>query len=124
MNHSARKFDTGALFTGIILIAFGVLFLLDRAGLADFGDIIHDWWPMFLVVIGATRIASGRMWGGLWLIAIGAWLQLVHLGLFGLTFGTSWPLLLIAVGAGMIVRTLVESARRRQPEPPEHRHEA
>jgi len=124
MNQAARKFDTGALLTGIILIAFGVLFLLDRAGFLDFGDIIHDWWPMFLILIGVTKIASGRIWGGLWLIAIGAWLQLVYLGIFGLTFGSSWPLLLIGLGAGMIVRTLVESGRRRDPEPPEHRHEA
>jgi Domain of unknown function (DUF5668) len=124
MIDSTRKFDTGALFTGIVLIAFGLLFLLDRAGIADFSDIMREWWPMFLVVIGVTKIASRRLWGGLWLIAIGAWLQVVHLGLFGLTFGTSWPLLLIVLGAGMIVRTLVESARRRDEDPPEHRHEA
>jgi hypothetical protein len=35
---------------------------------------------------------------------------MVRLHLFGLTFRTSWPLLLIALGAGIIIRTFIESA--------------
>ena len=123
MNDTRRQFDAGALFTGIVLIAFGVLFLLDRAGVADFGYVISEWWPMFIVVIGVTRVASGRLWPGLWLVFIGTWLQAVELRVFGLTFGNSWPLLLIFVGAGMIVRTVVESRWRRERASPEPRRE-
>ena len=35
-------------------------------------------------------------------------MQVAHLRLFGLTWATSWPLLLILVGAGLIVRALLE----------------
>ena len=40
------------LFWGLILIAFGVLFLLDNFGYADFSEIIRNYWPLLLVLWG------------------------------------------------------------------------
>ena len=40
------------LFWGFVLIAFGVLFLLDNLGYADFSEIIHNFWPLLLVLWG------------------------------------------------------------------------
>ncbi len=36
----------------LILIALGVLLLLDKLGIAEFGDIISTYWPLFLILVG------------------------------------------------------------------------
>jgi hypothetical protein len=108
-----RKIETGTLVGGIILIVLGALFLLEELRLTDFGDVIRRYWPMIIVLVGVPKLFSYRtMWSGLWLIAVGGWLQIARLKLFGLTYGTSWPLLLIALGAGIIIRAFVEAVRR------------
>ena len=52
---------------------------------------------------GRPPAASSRR-----LISIGAWLQMVHLHLFGMRYGNAWPLLLIAVGAGIALRAVFD----------------
>jgi len=42
------------LFWGFVLIAFGILFLLDNLGYADFSEIIHNLWPLLLVLWGLS----------------------------------------------------------------------
>jgi hypothetical protein len=115
-----HRIDPGRLFAGVMMIGLGVLFLLDRFDVADFSDVIRHYWPMFIIAIGLSKVMRrGTVWPGLWLITLGTWLQLVTLRLFGLTYGNSWPVLLVALGGGMIVRTLFESARsRREPNAP------
>ncbi len=125
MNEITRKrVDPSALFTGLVLIAVGILFLLDRLDVANFGFIVHHYWPLIIVAFGVSHLLRGRVWNGLWFIAIGSWLEVSVLRLFGLTFGSSWPLLLIAYGGLMIVRTIIDSAKRREPPAPEDHHGA
>ena len=125
MNDNVRKqIDSGALTTGILLIGVGVIFLLDRLGFASFDNLIHNWWPMIVVGLGVRKLLTpGKSaWGGLWMIAIGCWLQLAHFHTFGLSYNSSWPLLLIVLGAGMIARTIFAPSRRNEPaSPEEHR---
>lgn len=40
------------LFWGILLILFGILFLLDNLGFADFGDVIKTFWPLIFILWG------------------------------------------------------------------------
>ncbi len=116
MNDVQRR--TGSLVGGLILIALGIGFLLDQLDIAEFSGIVRRYWPMILVLIGLPKLFRREsVWSGLWLIAIGTWLQIADLHLFGLTYRTSWPLLLIALGAGIILRAIIEAA------PPEERHE-
>lgn len=111
MSEMTQRIDRGKLVGGVILIALGVVFLLDRIGVAEFSDVFRRYWPMVLVLIGLPKIFRREtFWSGIWLITLGVWLQMVRLHLFGLTFRTSWPLLLIALGAGIIIRTFIESA--------------
>jgi hypothetical protein len=113
MNEAVRKVDPGALVTGLILIAVGITFLV-----GDFGDMVRMWWPMIIVLVGVPRLFSARtVWSGFWLIAIGAWLQLVRLHLFGLTFLSSGPLVLIVIGAGIALRALFDVGREERREP-------
>ena len=109
---------TGSLVSGIVLIVIGLLFLADRFGAIHFGDVVSTWWPLIVVTVGVTRLFNGhdRIWGALWLIAVGSWLQMVELRLFGATYRNSWPLLLIALGAGMITRALIDPSLRRRGE--------
>ncbi len=123
MNETVEKrVDAGALVWGFALIAFGTMALMDRLHIADVDRLFHDWWPMIFVIIGVAKLANGNVWGGLWFIGIGGWVQVAHLRLWGVTFASSWPLVLVALGAGIILRALVDSIRRREAAPPEERH--
>ncbi|HSP15291.1 MAG TPA: DUF5668 domain-containing protein [Thermoanaerobaculia bacterium] len=109
-----RPINTGALVWGLLLIGMGVLFLLDRFGFADVDHLIHLYWPMIFVIIGVAKLVKRNVWGGFWFVVVGLWLQAAHAHLFGLTFQSSWPLLLIAFGAAIIARTLFETVRRNE----------
>jgi len=109
--------DAGALFAGLFLIGLGSLFLVDRFDIADFGDLISMWWPMIIVLAGVSKLFHRKgVASGVWLIGIGAWLQLVRLHLFHLTFSNSWPLLLIILGGGMTLHAVMDTFK-------EQRHE-
>lgn len=113
MNIHARRLESGALVSGLMMIALGTLFLFDRMGIADFGSLVRYWWPMFLIFLGVSKLFRREtVWSGLWLIAIGAWFEAVQLHLFGLSWRSSWPLLLIVFGAGMVIRALIDAAPR------------
>lgn len=116
MNELDReRVNPGLLAGGMLLIVLGVLFLIDRLRIAEFGDLMRNHWPMIIVAVGVTKVWKREtFWGGLWLLTVGTWLQLVTLHKFGLTYGNSWPLILIALGAGIIVRTVVEASRSRE----------
>ena len=115
MNEVKPRFDLRALAMGLVMIGIGLTFLLDRMRIADFHEIVRTYWPLFLIGLGVANLLEARsFWSGLWLIAIGVWLQVTVLHLFDLTFGTSWPLLLILLGAGTVVRAIVEGARGRR----------
>jgi hypothetical protein len=105
------------IFWGLLLIAAGTFLLLGRLGIADFSSTLHNFWPLIVVIIGISKLFHRRsVWGGLWMITIGAWLQAVTLHFHGFTYESSWPFLLVVLGAGIIVRTIVGSPRRRDEE--------
>ncbi|HEV8658093.1 MAG TPA: DUF5668 domain-containing protein [Thermoanaerobaculia bacterium] len=113
MNEEVRKpIDAGTLAAGLGLVALGLLFLFDRFRIADAHYLLRHYWPLIIVFFGVVRLLRRQVWGGLWLITIGVWMQIATLHLFGMTFSSSWPLLLIALGAGIIARTLTENVRR------------
>ena len=106
---SGRHRNRGGLIPGLILIAVGTAFLLERF---DFLSLRQVWqyWPMIVVVIGLGNLLKPE--GGrrsIFLLLIGVWLQINVLGLWGLDFGDSWPLLIIFVGASFIFDSLASS---------------
>jgi hypothetical protein len=114
-----RKIDRTALGAGFVLITIGVLMLVERYSVLEFGDLMRRFWPMVLILIGIPKLVRrATLWNGLWLIAIGTWLQLIQFRFLGMNYGNSWPLLLIVLGGGMIVRVMVDVAL-----PVEERHE-
>lgn len=122
MNEIARRrIDANGLYAGTILIAIGVLFLLDRMDVVSFGWMIGHWWPMFIVAFGVAHILKGHAWTGGWMIGIGLWFEAIRFRVFGLRWSSGWPLILIAVGAATIVRALIDASRRHEPPAPENR---
>ena len=101
---------------GMFLIALGVLFLLERMGIPGLAN-PGSWWPLILVVVGLTSLVGGRVGSALTMMLLGGWFFAVTNGWHGLTYVNSWPLVLVAVGVGMVVKALTGEDRR--PRPPE-----
>lgn len=105
----------GAITGGVILLTLGLLFLSGELG---FGDIRSLWryWPLVLVAIGLGKLAMGEgeeRLGGLTELFLGAAFLAITLHWWDLSWGSGWPLLVVAVGAAMVLRSLFAPRPRR-----------
>lgn len=118
-----RSIRPGAIAAGVILLVLGAGMLLDTTGVADIrmGRLVA---PLVLISIGVSTLLSDRIacgdderrgqrrgrrrspTGGFYLIGVGAWLLASQTHVFGLTFATSWPLLIILTGGMIMTRGL------------------
>jgi hypothetical protein len=106
--------NTKSLIWGLFLVVVGGAFLLGRFGVID----LPNWgmlWPAVFFVIGVTHAAEGRFGSALMFILMGGWFFACTFNWMGLTYRNSWPLLMIAVGLGIVISALTnEDARRRR----------
>lgn len=117
------KNSNGQLIGGLVLIAVGAIFLMDRFDLFDVGWVIRRFWPSVLIFIGVMQILNGKtrsLTGPLVLIAIGAIFQADRLRLFDWRFNKLWPVILIAIGVAMLLDRLrrMGAAQPLPPPPP------
>ncbi|HEX6465089.1 MAG TPA: DUF5668 domain-containing protein [Vicinamibacterales bacterium] len=120
---SPRSLRFGIVVAGLILLALGATVLLDPSGVTWFHTA-----PLVLIALGASMLldrtggpdsvpdadvnsrgrssscARTNYTAGLWLIGIGAWMLVSQNHLWGLSFATSWPLLLVLMGAVIVIR--------------------
>ncbi len=100
-----------SLIPGIILIVLGVVFLLDEFDVLRFGRWLRTWWPSVLIALGLWTLFARRFraWvGPLVLITIGGIFQAAKLELLRWRgVGELWPLILIAIGAGLLIERLL-----------------
>jgi len=107
--HRYRSGSHG-IFFGAIVVAIGVLLLLDNLGIVRFHD-IWQYWPALLVAWGVSRLVdsnspSGYVWGGV-VTLVGSFLLLDKLDIIPpINYELIWPLLLIAFGVSVLVRAL------------------
>jgi hypothetical protein len=95
-----------SLTGGIILLLIGGFALAANLGLT----MPHDWWaywPWLLLVLGVLQFVwpgtiRDRL-GGYWLLVVGGWGLINVYGLFGLYWGTSWPIFIIALGLRVVL---------------------
>lgn len=97
------------LIFGLALVVIGTLAALDRLSLFDLLDLLAYFWPALLLFAGlwkllvpgspASRVTGAVLagWGGLWLAD--------ELGWMWVDWGELWPLLLVAFGIILLVRS-------------------
>lgn len=94
---------------GMFVIGLGMLFLLDNLGFLDFEYTLHLF-PMLLVLFGILKIVQARtaqgMYVGGMLVLAGLLWTLKSMGLLSIGWDTIWPVLLIAAGVSVVMRSL------------------
>lgn len=105
MNERSMSLVTPGFVGGLVMVALGVLFLVQGFVIRDLFDLIN-FWPLALLLLGVTKIfaprdCGGRIWGVLFVIA-GAGLLLDNLGYLRFRWHDLWPLALITVGVAML----------------------
>ncbi len=105
MRGEARMRPARAMVWGFFLIVLGSAFLLDRLGVVNMPD-LGRLWPAVFAVIAVTHIAERRFGSALTFVLLCAWFFACEFEWYGLDYHNSWPLVLVAVGAGIVVRAL------------------
>lgn len=93
--------NAGRMFVGAVLVAVGILFLLDANGVLDAGGSIASWWPVAVIGLGLFHVLDRRRIapGSLMLIGAGTFLLAITTDVFGTdTWDVVWPVALIAAG--------------------------
>jgi hypothetical protein len=99
---------TSQLFAGLLLAALGVLFTLDNLQILRAREVL-GYWPAIFLVIGISQLVQARsigtmIGGSIWIVFGSVLLgERLHLISSGLRF---WPLLLVAVGVWIMVRSM------------------
>jgi predicted membrane protein len=94
---------------GLLVAAFGVLFLLDNLNIIYLRHVIF-FWPLAFIASGLVALCSdgprsGRV-TGIVLVAIGVAMLGNRLGYEFISWRTFWPLVMIAMGGLIVYRTL------------------
>ena len=100
-----------AIVWGFFLIVLGSAFLLDRMGVVQMPD-LGRLWPAVFAVIALSHIVERRLGAALTFLLLCAWFFACEFGWYGLDYHNSWPLVLVAVGAGIVVRALGGEPKR------------
>ncbi|HEX7959434.1 MAG TPA: DUF5668 domain-containing protein [Terriglobales bacterium] len=99
---------SGAVATSLMVIAVGVLLLLNQIG-AFPARYELSFWPIILVGIGAVRLASSktadRHWGA-FMVLLGVLFQLNDWHIIRFRFQDLWPVLIMGVGALLLWNAL------------------
>jgi hypothetical protein len=104
-----HRSGAGGIVIGGLIVAVGLMILLDNMGIIRFHD-VWRYWPVLLIVFGVSRILESRapagyIWGGVLTLA-GALLLLDNLDIVVFDFNLVWPLLIIAFGLSMLLRSM------------------
>ena len=96
------------IFCGLLLVALGIMVLLDTTGLAgEKTEVVGTYWPTLLIgwgVWGILRSGFRLRIGSLIILALGVVLLLSNLNLLAWNAGQLWPVLVILLGLAIIGR--------------------
>jgi hypothetical protein len=110
MANDIKRFSWSFTF-GALIVAAGIVLLLDQQGLINADRVFGYFWPVVCIVGGSLMLMDcrGRGGRGIWgfvLVTIGVVLVLENLGVAHIRFDAVWPLIVIGVGLLMIWRAI------------------
>ncbi len=101
----AEKDRHSTLIAGLLIIAFGVILLLDQEGVVPLSHVLR-FWPLILIVPGLVKLLQGRTTEdrvfGVVLVFFGLLFQFSALHFRHFEFNHIWPLIIIAAGAWIL----------------------
>ena len=110
----------GRIFTGLLIIGIGVLFLLGSLEKIDVWDVLADYWPLILIFIGVSHLFSNQFrntTSGIILILVGGFFMLANLDVLEYNlWHVLWPVLIIAVGLWILFRPRFKGTKKKAPE--------
>ncbi len=110
------------LITGLTLIFIGCVFLLDRLDIVDVRQFwllnVHQiWhlWPLFIALLGINKMVSAdntaQFVHGTFQVVLAFWLYASLEHLWGWSFRTSWPVLLIGFGLSIVLSGFIKDKK-------------
>jgi hypothetical protein len=104
-----RLVVSGRLVFGLVLLTLGILWTLDNLDLFE-SEAFVRWWPAVIIAWGLLRVTGldgcRRPLAGVLLTLAGAVLLLTNLDLIDVSIWHLWPVALVIVGAGVVLRSL------------------
>jgi predicted membrane protein len=100
----------GTVATALVIIAVGVVLLLNQMGIFPPGFVFY-FWPTIFILAGLAQMLVKRGMERLWgagLVLLGVILELNKLGITHLRFHNLWPLFIIGAGVALLWNTLKE----------------
>lgn len=98
----------GRIFTGLLIIAVGIIFLLSSLDKLDVGDVFSTYWPLILIFMGLWNLLANNFRNagfGIILILVGTFFMLLKWDILGANIWRYfWPLLIIAVGLWILFK--------------------
>jgi hypothetical protein len=110
---------TRRILWGALLMALGGAFLLDRTGVVDLPS-VWRLWPMVLLVIGVIHLFERRPGSGIMLVLMGLSFFAAEFRWAGLSYHSFWPLLVVAVGVGTVIKAISREEDQRRCEQVSH----
>lgn len=97
------------LFSGLVLIAIGVGALMEQQGYGVLA-FLKTQWPLAIAALGVLRLLTARrarhVGSAGFLLVLAGWLYGCETAYLGMSYGNSWPLLLLALGLSKVVSGL------------------
>lgn len=96
------------LFFPLILIALGVIFLLDQLNYIHAGRVFDYFWPVVIIIFGLSVLSGrrGRNHVAVGVVALGVGATMLgdRLGYWNFDIGRLWPVILILIGIALLFR--------------------
>jgi predicted membrane protein len=105
----AERGMTSQVLMGVLVIAVGLLFLLDNLDIIDVHDALA-FWPLVFIFAGVAKLLDTSSTNGYLVglagIGVGVIMILHRLGIIYFSWRAAWPLILIGVGLMVVYRAM------------------
>lgn len=109
VDRQARRGATSQVLMGVLVIAVGLLFLLDNLDIIEVRAALA-FWPLIFIFAGVAKLLDTSTPDGYLVglagIGIGVAMILNRLGIIDFSWRAAWPLILIAAGGMVVYRAM------------------